>query len=88
MVAAGLQWPFEDTSSDMKLPNVFFSIMHHPRVGPGGPSSLSCVPPSFTHMIHPKVGVASPLPPCIKKEFSGIETCLNSTRLDGSAQLV
>lgn len=36
------------------------------RVRPGGPSSLSCVPPSFSHMIHPKVGVASPYPHALK----------------------
>jgi hypothetical protein len=33
-------------------------------------------------------GCGLPLPPCIKKEFPCIETYLNSTRLDGLAQLV
>jgi hypothetical protein len=43
-----------------------FSLMHYPRVRPGGPSSLSCIPPSFFHMIHLKVGVASPYPHALK----------------------
>jgi len=52
-------------------------------------SPLPLLSSSFILLHDPsKSGCGFPLPPCIKKEFPCIETCLNSTRLDGLAQLV